>query len=137
MTKRPRSSVTTILANFVGRSVVSAITHTPASGPFVLVTTPPMSSGSRATVAAGRCRALTQVNEVARTTAAANDARPGFPRALMCSSNPDLQLDTVSPHGEDVNRRPCIADRASLTVHTTGYDAPAFARMAAISSRLG
>src|SRR5215471_11477989 len=42
--KRPRSSVTTILTNFVGRSVVSAITHTPASGPFALVTTPPRSS---------------------------------------------------------------------------------------------
>src|SRR5919206_79704 len=43
MTKRPRSSVTTIFANFVGRSVVSAMTHTPASGPFGLVTTPPRS----------------------------------------------------------------------------------------------
>src|SRR6516164_266071 len=30
-------------ANFVGRSVVSAMTQTPASGPFELVTTPPMS----------------------------------------------------------------------------------------------
>src|SRR5262249_31306098 len=33
----------------VGRSVVSAITHTPASGPFAPVTTPPMSSLSIAT----------------------------------------------------------------------------------------
>src|SRR5215210_2165720 len=31
--------------NFVGRSFVSAITHTPASGPRGPVTTPPMSSG--------------------------------------------------------------------------------------------
>src|SRR3970040_2173063 len=30
-------------ANFVGRSVVSAITHTPASGPFGPLTTPLMS----------------------------------------------------------------------------------------------
>src|SRR5207249_2721968 len=34
------SSVTTIFANLVGRSFVSAITHTPASGPFALVTIP-------------------------------------------------------------------------------------------------
>src|SRR6266581_8478075 len=43
MRNLPRSSVTTTLANFVGRSVVSAMTHTPASGPFELVTTPPIS----------------------------------------------------------------------------------------------
>src|SRR5215468_5414990 len=36
-------------ANFVGRSVVSAMTQTPASGPFGPVTTPPMSSASMAT----------------------------------------------------------------------------------------
>src|SRR6266478_1459391 len=46
---RPRSSVTSILTNLVGRSVVSAITQTPASGPFVLVTTPPISSLSMRT----------------------------------------------------------------------------------------
>ena len=34
----------------MGRSVVSAITQTPASGPFALVTTPPMSSLSMGTV---------------------------------------------------------------------------------------
>src|SRR6185369_3582700 len=43
MRKRPLSSVTTILANLVGRSVVSAITQTPASGPFGPLTTPPRS----------------------------------------------------------------------------------------------
>src|SRR5436189_4210561 len=43
MRKRPRSSVTTSLANFVGRSLVSAMTQTPASGPFAPVTTPAMS----------------------------------------------------------------------------------------------
>src|SRR6516225_172043 len=35
-------------ANFVGRSFVSAMTQTPASGPFVLVTTPAMSLASMA-----------------------------------------------------------------------------------------
>src|SRR6266853_4491449 len=43
MRKRPRSSVTTSLANFVGRSFVSAITQTPASGPLGPVTVPLMS----------------------------------------------------------------------------------------------
>src|SRR6185503_5301378 len=51
MTKRPRSSVTTILANLVGSSVVSAITQTPASGPLGPVTVPPISSPSMATPA--------------------------------------------------------------------------------------
>src|SRR5436190_498950 len=40
-------------ANFVGRSVVSATTQTPASGPLPLLTTPPMSSASIATVSLG------------------------------------------------------------------------------------
>src|SRR5690242_17655600 len=38
-----------------GRSRVSAITQTPASGPFELVTTPPMSSLSMATAAPACC----------------------------------------------------------------------------------
>src|SRR5438876_6777225 len=49
MRYRPRSSVTTIFAKRVGRSIVSAMTQTPASGPFELETTPPISPGSRAT----------------------------------------------------------------------------------------
>src|SRR6185503_15008975 len=43
-TNRPRSSVTTLLISLVGVECVSAITHTPASGPCAPVTTPPMSS---------------------------------------------------------------------------------------------
>src|SRR5215472_15557628 len=46
MTYRPRSSVTAIFAKRVPRSLVSAITQTPASGPKRLVTMPPMSSAS-------------------------------------------------------------------------------------------
>src|ERR1019366_2764557 len=48
MTKRPLSSVTTILAYLVGRSLVSAMTQTPASGPCAPVTVPPISSASMA-----------------------------------------------------------------------------------------
>src|SRR3954463_5512602 len=44
MRYRPWSSVTTIFANLVGRSVVSAITHTPASGPPAPLTVPPRSA---------------------------------------------------------------------------------------------
>src|SRR5204863_3422466 len=57
----------------VGRSVVSAMTHTPASGPFALVTTPPMSSGSTATAPAlpARC-ALTHARDVASIPASAH-----------------------------------------------------------------
>src|SRR6185436_4824481 len=45
---RPRSSVTTILMKLVGRSFVSAITQTPASGPLPLRTVPAMTpSGPR------------------------------------------------------------------------------------------
>src|SRR6185503_2598821 len=67
-TYRPRSSVTTIFTNLVGRSEVSAITQTPASGPDAPVTTPPRSSLSIATVAAG-CWPRIDVAEVKRRSA--------------------------------------------------------------------
>jgi hypothetical protein len=47
--------VTTIFATRVGRSVVSAITQTPASGPPGPVTTPAMSARPGVTPAAARC----------------------------------------------------------------------------------
>src|SRR5947207_15039299 len=63
-------------ANLVGRSVVSAITHTPASGPFTLVTTPPISSGSIGTgAAAPLCRATTHVIEQATRMATTSAVR--------------------------------------------------------------
>src|SRR5258708_27268455 len=40
MREGPGWGVSTVLVNLVGRSVVSAITQTPASGPFALATTP-------------------------------------------------------------------------------------------------
>src|SRR5262249_62204216 len=43
MRLRPCSWVTTIFANLVGRSLVSAITQTPACGPLGPVTRPPIS----------------------------------------------------------------------------------------------
>src|ERR1700727_4054019 len=52
MTKRPLSSVTTIFAYLVGRSFVSAMIQTPASGPFSPTTCPPMSWAEILTLAA-------------------------------------------------------------------------------------
>src|SRR5256885_5481879 len=78
--------------NLVGSSVVSAITQTPASGPLLLVTTPPMSSLSAATVG-GACDA----------PMAMPSARTIEPRATVslmacsllesrdCATNPDAE----------------------------------------------
>src|SRR6516162_9394634 len=66
----PVSFVTTIFAYFVGRSMVSAITQTPASGPFVPVTTPPMSSSSTATAVWALKRAGAAASKAARPIAA-------------------------------------------------------------------
>src|SRR6516165_10057227 len=63
MTERPWSSVTTILANLVGRSVVSAITQTPASGPFGPLTTPPISLSPMVTPAGAVCGAASCADE--------------------------------------------------------------------------
>jgi hypothetical protein len=57
MRYRPRSSVTTIFTNGVGKSVVSAITQTPASGPEGPVTVPARSSLSTAMAFEDVCRA--------------------------------------------------------------------------------
>ena len=69
MTYRPASSVTTILANFVGRSVVSAMTQTPASGPLALETTPPRSFSP----IAGACARAEMIVEAINAATAAAD----------------------------------------------------------------
>src|SRR5262249_12136726 len=57
----------TMRANFVGSSVVSAITHTPASGPLGPVTTPPMALPSMRTAPPAPCWALSVRTEPAHT----------------------------------------------------------------------
>src|SRR5262249_2775250 len=57
------------LAIFVGSSVVSAITQTPASGPFGLVTTPPRSLSPIAGAGSAFCCALSCVGMAARSAA--------------------------------------------------------------------
>src|SRR5262249_11521318 len=71
ITYLPASSLTTILANLVGKSSVSAITQTPASGPFGPRTTPPMSSPSMATWSLPPCWAKPEWGTIARISAAA------------------------------------------------------------------
>src|SRR5690349_2526283 len=73
MRYRPRSSVTTILAKRVGRSVVSAMTHTPASGPFGPETTPRillLSSEATATEVAADCPARVTIAASVQSKAA-------------------------------------------------------------------
>src|SRR5262245_23779563 len=76
--------------NLAGKSVVSAMTHTPASGPFALATTPPMSSLSIATVAPPLCCAWTPVDEAHETNATAtitdNKTTLRLTRNFICSS---------------------------------------------------
>src|SRR4026209_1300178 len=80
--------------NFAGRSVVSAITHTPASGPFARATTPPMSSLSITTAAPPLCCAWTrdeagevhEANKAVMTTINANKPTLGLTRNFICSS---------------------------------------------------
>ena len=69
-------------ANLVGRSAVSAMTQTPASGPFGPVTTPPMSSASMATACAALFWRALSVTRVPRKT---TDARPRI--AERCGSS--------------------------------------------------
>src|SRR5215472_11113073 len=76
MTYRPRSSVTTIFANLVGRSVVSAITQTPASGPFGPLTTPPRSLSPTVTPAGAVCCAASCAGERVSNSAAPIAAPP-------------------------------------------------------------
>jgi hypothetical protein len=70
--------VTTIRTNRVGRSVVSAITQTPASGPEAPVTTPAMSSLSIGIASAAEGRALPAPTSERATPTARPRPRPNF-----------------------------------------------------------
>src|SRR5689334_17190369 len=99
MRKRPWSSVTTILAYLVGRSLVSAITHTPASGPLAPVTVPAM---SLAPAEPSPCGALMQAATIAATAAA--QAAAQIERVLFMLSPgligaPRGRRDEYSPSG--------------------------------------
>src|SRR6266540_638263 len=78
--------------NRVGRSVVSAITQTPASGPDALVTTPPRSASPTVTPGGADCWALSCAPEMessAATTTAANDNVAAFLMSFLPTSSQD------------------------------------------------
>src|SRR5262249_12078472 len=77
------SSVTTILAILVGSSEVSAITHTPASGPFGPLTTPPRSVGPMLTLCCASSRAGDPVRNAAIATAATPEYKPLYLPIVM------------------------------------------------------
>ncbi len=80
------SLVTTILRYFVPRSLVSAITQTPASGPFELVTMPPILSASTETPLMPACadslRGFAWVRTMAEAIASPDNNSP-IPKALF------------------------------------------------------
>src|SRR6185312_7282783 len=90
MTKRPRSSVTTILTNLVGRSVVSAITQTPASGPLGLVTNPPSSALPTRTVSLLLWPASNSVSITAKRATSTIDI-PAFTALLLIVRPPSTE----------------------------------------------
>src|SRR5215813_6920838 len=93
MRYRPWSSVTTVLLILVGRSVVSAITHTPASGPFGPRTTPPISVAPTLTVAG--CCATTVVGATPNARAMATAATPKYKLFCVFMLSPPLSDSEV------------------------------------------
>src|ERR1700676_4995180 len=93
------SSVTTILTNLVGRSVVSAITQTPASGPLGLLTTPPRSALPMRTGSLLSWPARTPASVVAKSTPSTITI-PGYKVLLLIISDllPPPNHDLICGH---------------------------------------
>src|SRR5262249_24210487 len=103
-------------ANFVGRSIVSAITQTPASGPFTPVTTPPMSSPSMGTAPRADCWALSVTAEPAQTAAIAIATTPRY-SAFFIFMAPLLSGKAAGQRPGD-SARPLWLDRRHSLVET-------------------
>src|SRR6185295_15801075 len=86
--------------NFVGRSVVSAITQTPASGPLLLDTTPPNSFAPTVGAVSALCWALDGVCIAANATTLAR-AMLKY-RAFLVSIRPPLSGVAVSTNPDAV-----------------------------------
>src|SRR5204863_6953202 len=114
MTKRPRSSVTTLLIRRVGVDRVSAITHTPASGPRAPVTTPPMSSASIAGAPAfGCCPDVTMTNDAIRA--------PAAPSVMVAHRRRPNMISDIIPSSKDADTTPTgleVAPRGHLMKKT-------------------
>src|SRR5215831_16624122 len=89
-------------ANFVGNSVVSAMTQTPASGPLLLVTTPPISLARTSTPCA---RSL--LGAAMTKTAKMKITNPRRSASAKCNMVASLTLSRM--------RRPAFSLEASLT----------------------
>src|SRR6266511_2106419 len=74
----------------VGRSRVSAITQTPASGPFALLTTPPRSLSPTLTPAGGVCCSLTGAGGAPKNAASAIAATPKYRPVLIVMTAPPV-----------------------------------------------
>src|ERR1019366_4197825 len=95
---RPRSSVTTILRNLVPKSVVSAITHTPASGPFELVTTPPILSGPTFRLVDSDWGAERPLGDASKRVITAKRAKPRLRQPInLTMANPGLNFFMIPP----------------------------------------
>src|SRR5262249_11571981 len=130
------SSVTTILAYLVGRSDVSAITQTPASGPLGPATTPPISLAPTV----GPCCALAGAS--AANTRNSNVHRLNFianpPAMLLIASEPLCRKLTTGPTLRKASPPHAWVDQAPLRVggrhaserdHPTGVAGPGSAEM--------
>src|SRR5262245_192296 len=90
--------------NLVGRSRVSAITHTPASGPFALVTTPPRESAP--TLMPGGVGAWAPICGVANSPTTASAATLANNAADFFISGPPACKHVTSPAcGGEVGER--------------------------------
>src|ERR1051325_9798085 len=117
--KRPSPSVTTILVYFVGRSFVSAITQTPASGPFGPATMPTMSSPSvTGDGAMPACRVWQP--DPASARAAARNAFLSF----MVSARAVIVLGGVGPAWGQAYRYAASRRRHSARRKSGNLDAP-------------
>src|ERR1700731_815272 len=97
-------------ANFVGKSSVSAITHTPASEPFELVTTPLIGCAPALPGASARNGAIARSRLMAWTA-----CRPSLGRRAPARQPPPQEMNVVTPPF-----RPDLSDEnivASLRSH--------------------
>src|SRR5439155_26352789 len=98
--------------NRVGRSVVSAITQTPASGPFALVTTPPRSLAPTWIAGSVDCSARSPAGQAVKTTAMPTVTKPEYKPAMGAPFS-DVVEPTRARHDETAFMSRSRATRAT------------------------
>src|SRR5215471_6932989 len=111
-------------ANFVGKSPVSAITHTPASGPFELVTTPLIGCAPALPGASTRSGAIARSRPMAWTACRLSlgpraPARQPPPQEMNVAARPfsrglDDENIVASPRGSTLGQRVYSIDPLAL-----------------------